>query len=625
MSTYDFRASQVKTSKIIASGSTGTNAEILVYSTNADGVPAGEGNINTDLFATSSIGTDVFLYVSGSNEKKSVFGGDVVVSGSLYSNGLAPQTGTKISVNLSTNGALVVGTGDGGDGVTSTPRQAIVRAPNWASGLGMMNKDGISLIFEGGKGTGTGIPSQAIFRLPKTVGVPFNPQTTFDILKLYGQGHMQLIGGPTSDRPAASSDLSGSFWYHTDTGALSYVAKATWQTIPTGSVDLSSYARFDTAQTFTDLQTFSKGSSTWGIPIPVAAFRHNNGGGSAWQGVAVRLEVKNDGSPARPYGYVVARAYGSGNDANNNFVEIRPAFSAGDPPVGLRARCNVASAIWGAELLLAESGGSPTLQPCRESGTGDVDFVITSLGTGVVKLPKVALANIQSTDYLRSMNYVSGTMAIATDTPNGPLPAWSSAGCLVFGDGSKTIDLSLGTVSNTGLVVGTVTKNAFTGSIGNTAALSDQSVLTLNWGMDTDCAITFRVKHTKTGGSAGDQVCRFTIGLAGGVTQTWPLVVDQSGNITMESGWPGTPVGHPSASPINTTWVRVKINGTNVCVYFSPTSTFGGPMYQEIGTQLKNNVTTVYVKWIKFAAQQVTAGSNASNTVIIDNVVIKPL
>jgi len=140
------------------------------------------------------------------------------------------------------------------------------------------------------------------------------------------------------------------------------------------------------ANVFTELQTLSKGSGTWGNPIPVAAFRHNNGGGSAWQGVAVRFEVKNDGAPAIPYGYVVARAHGVGGDANDNFVEMRPAHSAGDPPVGLRVRCAVAGAIWGAELLLAASGGTPLLQPCRESGSGDVDIAIAGLGTGGVRV-----------------------------------------------------------------------------------------------------------------------------------------------------------------------------------------------------------------------------------------------
>lgn len=147
----------------------------------------------------------------------------------------------------------------------------------------------------------------------------------------------------------------------------------------------SGVATLDAANVFTDLQTLSKSSGTWGAPIPAAAFRHNNGP-SSWQGVGVRFEVKNGSDPAITYGYVLARAHGCGGDANDNLVEMRPAFSAGDPPVGLRVRCNVASAIWGVELLLAASGGTPLLQPCREAGSGDVDIAIAGLGTGGVRI-----------------------------------------------------------------------------------------------------------------------------------------------------------------------------------------------------------------------------------------------
>lgn len=87
---YDFRAEQVRTNKLIASGSTGTNALLLIYPVSADGTPANQGNINSAVFNTSFIGQDVFLYVSGAKNTvgtsvkgASVFGGDVVVSGNF--------------------------------------------------------------------------------------------------------------------------------------------------------------------------------------------------------------------------------------------------------------------------------------------------------------------------------------------------------------------------------------------------------------------------------------------------------------------------------------------------------------------------------------------------------------
>lgn len=89
---FDFRSSQIRTNKLISSGSTGTNAKLLVYDIAADGVPANQGNINTTIFPTSSIGTDVFIYFSGSSGTRGiggtygtiVFGGDIYVSGTTY-------------------------------------------------------------------------------------------------------------------------------------------------------------------------------------------------------------------------------------------------------------------------------------------------------------------------------------------------------------------------------------------------------------------------------------------------------------------------------------------------------------------------------------------------------------
>lgn len=77
----DFRTNQIRTNKIIASGSTGTNARILVYPVEA--ALNLQGAINPLQFDTSSIGSDVFFYVSGSEiTAKTVFGGATVFSGS---------------------------------------------------------------------------------------------------------------------------------------------------------------------------------------------------------------------------------------------------------------------------------------------------------------------------------------------------------------------------------------------------------------------------------------------------------------------------------------------------------------------------------------------------------------
>jgi len=99
-----FRASQIESNKLIASGSTGTatGAKLLIYPHEADdAISPNQGFIDQSVFNTGSIGTDIFLYVSGGIGKKnvggsqaiSVFGGDLHVSGNLTVDGTYPSGG----------------------------------------------------------------------------------------------------------------------------------------------------------------------------------------------------------------------------------------------------------------------------------------------------------------------------------------------------------------------------------------------------------------------------------------------------------------------------------------------------------------------------------------------------
>ncbi len=91
--TLDFRANQVRGNKIISSGSTGTGANIVIYDIGADdSASPNQGNIDLTIFDTSTIGTDVFLAISGTIGSKSVadshgitlFMGDTHTSGSIF-------------------------------------------------------------------------------------------------------------------------------------------------------------------------------------------------------------------------------------------------------------------------------------------------------------------------------------------------------------------------------------------------------------------------------------------------------------------------------------------------------------------------------------------------------------
>lgn len=73
---YDFRANQIRLNRIISSGS------IPIYIYPSSSAADFAGNL-VPSFSTAGIGTDVFLFVSGSSTAKTLFGGDVVVSGSL--------------------------------------------------------------------------------------------------------------------------------------------------------------------------------------------------------------------------------------------------------------------------------------------------------------------------------------------------------------------------------------------------------------------------------------------------------------------------------------------------------------------------------------------------------------
>lgn len=90
----DFRASQIQTKQIIASGTLagGSGAKLVVYPLAA--AADSQGNITQTAFNTSSLnGRDIFLFVSGTVGGKNatgqgitVFGGDVHVSGTITSN-----------------------------------------------------------------------------------------------------------------------------------------------------------------------------------------------------------------------------------------------------------------------------------------------------------------------------------------------------------------------------------------------------------------------------------------------------------------------------------------------------------------------------------------------------------
>ena len=124
----DFRATQIQTKQVIASGSlaNGTGAKLVVYPIEAQSSPNNTGLINQSTFNTSSLnGADIFLYVSGgigqkntTNRSITVFGGDVHISGNMTIDGSGGGGGSSVqwvegspAPRLRTTASVAIGSG----------------------------------------------------------------------------------------------------------------------------------------------------------------------------------------------------------------------------------------------------------------------------------------------------------------------------------------------------------------------------------------------------------------------------------------------------------------------------------------------------------------------------------
>lgn len=97
----DFKASQIRTSALVGSGTNSSKPGLLIYS--ASDATNFEGGYQADML--TNVGDDVFLFVSGAKNSRSgvsLFGGDVVVSGTLYMERLVAE------VDLTTTGSSLV-------------------------------------------------------------------------------------------------------------------------------------------------------------------------------------------------------------------------------------------------------------------------------------------------------------------------------------------------------------------------------------------------------------------------------------------------------------------------------------------------------------------------------------
>ena len=109
MATKDFRASQVRLTQIIGSGSESGKPSVLIVSAADSSGYEGEALSNSVLLA--NVGTDVFMFVTGSKNTRTdvtLFGGDVVISGTMYAERQVVEVDLSATGSLSISGSLIV-------------------------------------------------------------------------------------------------------------------------------------------------------------------------------------------------------------------------------------------------------------------------------------------------------------------------------------------------------------------------------------------------------------------------------------------------------------------------------------------------------------------------------------
>jgi len=110
----DFRAGQVRTTQIIGSGSDPGKPSILIVS--ASDSPSFNGEAMDNSALLTSVGTDVFMFVTGSKSHShgaglqgvTLFGGDVVISGTMYAEHLIAEVEATTTGSLMVSGSLIV-------------------------------------------------------------------------------------------------------------------------------------------------------------------------------------------------------------------------------------------------------------------------------------------------------------------------------------------------------------------------------------------------------------------------------------------------------------------------------------------------------------------------------------
>ena len=209
----DFQASQLRTAKIIASGTLSTQPSLLIYSASAasdvsGGIPAS---------MLTNAGTDVWLFVSGTRGTSTrgtvLFGGDVTLSGTLSISILSTASfGDVYAKNLYVSGTSIhkkmVDIGVAND-ISPTTGSLVVRGGPNAQAFFKSGSQTIQLIGTGTSGSGAGIlfgDSSASFG----VGI-FEDQDDKLLIKVSDRLNIEALSGVGINRanPTYGLDVNG--------------------------------------------------------------------------------------------------------------------------------------------------------------------------------------------------------------------------------------------------------------------------------------------------------------------------------------------------------------------------------------------------------------------------------
>lgn len=155
----DFKANQIRTSKIVISGSESGKPGLLIYS--ASDATNFAGGYQSDML--TNVGSDVYLFVSGNNSsiqgsdrsKVTLFGGDVVVSGTFFAEKFVAEVNTSVNSDHYISGALYLQEKASEPDVAGNQAVVYVADDGGVSKLYFKNTDGVTEVGSGGGGSGT--------------------------------------------------------------------------------------------------------------------------------------------------------------------------------------------------------------------------------------------------------------------------------------------------------------------------------------------------------------------------------------------------------------------------------------------------------------------------------------